>query len=100
IRDPLVTGVQTCALPIYSKGATKNKPASETVDVPAEGLVSLSSTYGGDFARLIGPHLKKINQTRFDSRTNQRAALPPPLLREGRSEERRVGKGSRLRWPE
>ena len=66
-----------------SKGATRNKPASDTLDIPVEGVVSYWPTYGGDFARLIGPYLKKANQTKFDSRTNQRAALPPPLLREG-----------------
>src|SRR6266849_9910638 len=32
IRDPLVTGVQTCALPIFEAGATRDSTTSRTVE--------------------------------------------------------------------
>jgi mono/diheme cytochrome c family protein len=66
-----------------SKGAIQNKPASESIEIPAEAMLANSSTFGGDFARLIGPYLAKLNAQTFGGRGDQRNALPPPLLREG-----------------
>src|SRR5207244_7748268 len=68
IRDDLVTGVQTCALPIYR----------HTAYVDAER----------EFTTQLKAHVQAKGVTVLSSRT----------LRRQRSEERRVGKECRSRW--
>src|SRR5205823_10522287 len=90
IRDKLVTGVQTCALPIYDIAAF----AIEILD-PFDVLVD--KTAPGD---LVGGHLLRhtrvqvgrllaVQQHFLDLRASQNPAQ--------RSEERRVGKETRAR---
>src|SRR5687768_17847424 len=78
IRDVAVTGVQTCALPIY-----RREPASHRVVVAARQRTgfALDDEPGRGVVRL-----------RQDERENQDACG------EWRSEERRVGKECRSRW--
>src|SRR5256885_6824644 len=82
IRDYKVTGVQTCALPIFPPSKRKLRPRQGSLGIPAEaGLVPgarpgmLCSSY---FSSTVAP-----------------AALS---CSENRSEERRVGKECRSRW--
>src|SRR5207302_7048951 len=83
IRDFHVTGVQTCALPIFSS-------TSDVFDVPcsrsARGLapsgllLSLANSHSLLFNAVVQPRARQPSN--------------PP-----RSEERRVGKECRSRWP-
>src|SRR5207245_6941400 len=76
IRDATVTGVQTCALPIF---------------------VAKKASFFADFERLDSDQNAIINATVLDSALN-----PTPfnlaVLTPQRSEERRVGKECRCRW--
>src|SRR2546429_4384135 len=74
IRDVAVTGVQTCALPIFVSDTS-------VAGVPRPTLVS--ETTG-----LIGSLLVQIREP------PNRSPMPPG----SRSEERRVGKEGRSRW--
>src|SRR5207247_6320482 len=86
IRDPLVTGVQTCALPIYLMVATHSKPnrASDAFQLFAlcspRFLVALFEALRPCFCGLF-------DYLRFHA-VQSRARLYPV----NRSEERRVGK--------
>src|SRR2546430_10258688 len=84
IRDLTVTGVQTCALPIWitaRNDSSDNVPARPPIPLPNE--------------RLLNP---VITQHRAPQRAHdiQRERLQPSHHR--RSEERRVGKECRSRW--
>src|SRR2546430_3447327 len=81
IRDLTVTGVQTCALPIYVGGAIRNKITPERLFL--KSYIQLSQT-------AYDPQLRS-NVLLLD-----RLAYPEFDLR--RSEERRVGKECRSRW--
>src|SRR5207244_5174253 len=72
IRDDLVTGVQTCALPIYR----------------VDGRVLLERTLEEADRREHSGRPVGIGD-----KSSDRAMLAGRLLNEGRSEERRVGKG-------
>src|SRR3989440_8123896 len=82
IRDLIVTGVQTCALPIYCHGTFPPPVCNRASSLPAaENLLPrrpLESTPAGD--RVAG-----------DRRQSN-------LRKPARSEERRVGKECRSRW--
>src|SRR5207244_6228249 len=86
IRDDLVTGVQTCALPIYKIHST---PATD-FDTTVAGLKILKTAKVSDsvIRAMINPH-------------RQRHSYPPQvgtrLLTPIRSEERRVGKECKTR---
>src|SRR5256885_4058419 len=83
IRDYKVTGVQTCALPICADRATD-----------ADILESSHTLYAG-----YG--LRRVYYSAFSPIPDASRDLPPqapPLMREHRSEERRVGKECRSRW--
>src|SRR5207247_6038283 len=83
IRYPLVTGVQTCALPILTKvteGAIVQPPNGSRLSCGRDGTwhtVWLSAS------------------SRAPWRTNRTLSRRPPAAR---SEERRVGKECRSRW--
>src|SRR5699024_11884452 len=75
IRDRNVTGVQTCALPIYLEG-------------PAAGAVGIAHPVEPDDATAAG-------QVRTGHEAHQLVELRIGMLR---SEERRVGKECRDQW--
>src|SRR5256885_8348417 len=83
IRDYKVTGVQTCALPIYCRdfvrplGRVRRSPVSES----STPLAPASIPFYNNARRIIEEH-------------NQHVAEDLRL----RSEERRVGKECRSRW--
>ena len=95
IRDIGVTGVQTCALPIW--GLLSSVPRRSHLR-QSLGFRSPHSTL-----RLTSQRRFQMSFTRRQALTAA-AALPaatlaPSLLRaDGRSEERRVGKECRSRW--
>src|SRR2546430_4897962 len=83
IRDLTVTGVQTCALPIYLWG----RPTEAVI----AAIARLDVTQGAPSVRLID-----LGQIAGPTLT-----LPAFVLRSSgllRSEERRVGKECRSRW--
>src|SRR5207247_2796145 len=88
IRYPLVTGFQTCALPIFLRSyklleierPAYGAPASCHREVPEGRLVERRADASG--ARALLDVLRPLRLTRFSQ--------------QGRSEERRVGKG--WRW--
>src|SRR5205085_7547251 len=80
IRDLTVTGVQTCALPIWCRGATGR--AVDDLRRPGDDLPL------GQGAQ--GPGVPAVREEPDDHRAHR--------LRGVRSEERRVGKECRSRW--
>src|SRR5205823_9494257 len=94
IRDKLVTGVQTCALPIFRKALLV--PIAVLWDVP-EYSINVAGVTGPTFrgygnlsgmATLDAPEHRRLPPLR---RVTSRGRAP-------RSEERRVGKEWRSRW--
>src|SRR2546427_5366641 len=75
IRDLTVTGVQTCALPIWRRRPHRVWVRSETP--PTIGCHTIATTVPNDLRKL---------------------AAVPSFSRPTRSEERRVGKECRSRW--
>src|SRR5690606_39416855 len=89
IRDFHVTGVQTCALPIY--WSVRLLPLS-MVNRSIAGRIWLAA--GGSHASE-----KRIASAAGARNVLQRSATRPSVMRKvSRSEERRVGKESRARW--
>src|SRR3989475_12108518 len=96
IRDLTVTGVQTCALPIYK------------VEVASDGTYALERALAGPFDVIICdlrmPHLSGREMytklARQDPRVAERIifATGDTVRGDTRSEERRVGKECRSRW--
>src|SRR5256885_3924678 len=91
IRDYKATGVQTCALPISGVrvlflvpelAAPEAQPALEHEQLP----YSLKPFHLHDF-------LEKVSDLLLET-----GAIPQPIRRVHRSEERRVGKECRSRW--
>src|SRR5256884_6263295 len=84
IRDVAVTGVQTCALPIFRQAGAR---------LPGPGAGRPSAADPGPQAAVPGG-----DDRRGEDR--QRAGAVPrlPAARLRRSEERRVGKECRSRW--
>src|SRR5207244_8235723 len=96
IRDDLVTGVQTCALPISGMIDTTAAPrsAAYSTERTVQSTDSAAGTYGA-------PSSTNTRRSMPCSERNAAAAVKRPrssrLL--SRSEERRVGKGWRWqRW--
>src|SRR3989441_2461639 len=82
IRDKLVTGVQTCALPI-SHGHAQRSAAARLARLRPAGLILRAANLADDLVAVA-------------DLDGGRHALPVPD--EIRSEERRVGKECRSRW--
>src|SRR2546430_2998140 len=81
IRDLTVTGVQTCALPIFT--------------YPRELLVKI----GANELPRAGPSPRWSPRESYTPVCGRRSAVSAPARhRDGRSEERRVGKECRSRW--
>src|SRR3712207_8000759 len=83
IRDIGVTGVQTCALPIYDTTFVSNKAAQVAEELSCKHGLTIANEIRAE-KRYQKP---KANQAREASREKLR-----------RSEERRVGKECRSRW--
>src|SRR2546425_9555432 len=81
IRDKLVTGVQTCALPIF--------PSGDAGDFHGIGDTTVTPT-------IIAS--RGVGFQDFYGRAFRRARRPTLKISAGRSEERRVGKECRSRW--
>src|SRR2546425_9039626 len=77
IRDKLVTGVQTCALPISPPLSSSSFPSSSSY------TFSIARSQSQDF----------LSPTRCPG-----SRCRNPCAMDGRSEERRVGKECRSRW--
>src|SRR5687767_15295229 len=85
IRDKLVTGVQTCALPI-SHGATQLRR-------PGGGR-----KVSGAMSESQGAHGAPATLRQAQGRPEQRRGARSGAGQGARSEERRVGKECRARW--
>src|SRR5205823_9417653 len=82
IRDKLVTGVQTCALPIFLIGAGEAAVAAVR----------------GDPLRAVEVGVSVVLQAGVEAVGRGGALADSVELQRGRSEERRVGKECRSRW--
>src|SRR5207253_8642639 len=87
IRDGHVTGVQTCALPIYRRHGRDDDALAAVLCQNLQGL-SVGHGHGSYSARKTAPALFSACAWRY-------AAARSLALR---SEERRVGKGCRSGW--
>src|SRR5256885_16833217 len=95
IRDYKVTGVQTCALPIYSRKRGQRTPVAASSTPRARGSNPVATRGNGtgiEGGRAgLGPHRARnlclITAWRICKKAHTAAAF------DGRSEERRVGKG-------
>src|SRR5207245_6311030 len=95
IRYATVTGVQTCALPILD-GAPRGQEWGAPAHLDAVGVGREVGVQGPAFhARTAQVHARVVYEIRFVN-DDERLSVPR-LQREGRSEERRVGKQSRHR---
>src|SRR5207247_2981642 len=88
IRDPLVTGVQTCALPI-SRGPRDRPPPSRRERRSGRDRRRAPSTRASDAC--LDPRRAR--------RGSPRNGPPERTARAARSEERRVGKEGRAKRP-
>src|SRR3712207_8405263 len=85
IRDIGVTGVQTCALPIY-----RDRP--QALDVGSSGVLG-----GGGGRRRAGGG-PGARPSVFQKHSADLTRRPLRVYKPARSEERRVGKECRSRW--
>src|SRR5207247_7263815 len=85
IRDPLVTGVQTCALPIYEECNIRTRAALEKDPVKVRLLTGLPFRHWDEWRTNIRHHVFVADLDTGEARDVTR------------SEERRVGKGCRSR---
>src|SRR5256886_4137111 len=83
IRDLTVTGVQTCALPIFSS-------------ISAKAAYAWGSGYAAAKAGMLG--LTRVTAAEGARKGVRVNAICPGPVTETRSEERRVGKECRSRW--
>src|SRR5207244_7021199 len=96
IRDDLVTGVQTCALPI-SPEQLKGERGAASSDIYAVGIILYEMLCGKtpfdgeNVFAVMNQHVSQDPPSILDFNPK----LPPEL----RSEERRVGKECIDRWP-
>src|SRR5207245_8578406 len=98
IRDATVTGVQTCALPIYAHGRARvggerGQPVEETA---AQLLIGRE---GEELLELVDDE-QQLAVGRQDPlrHTPDAELVAGELLDQVRSEERRVGKGGGVGW--
>src|SRR5205823_10682009 len=97
IRDKLVTGVQTCALPIcllVSSACAFSRPIEAQTFVNFESSQVSPVRLVPDNSRLLAADTPDARISVFDVATDP---LNPRLVKEIRSEERRVGKECRSR---
>src|SRR5205823_7002344 len=89
IRDKLVTGVQTCALPIFALKA--NLEWSETA-------LGTKEYHKGRWLIAIDQVAREHSISRADRSRDRYYSAPSARCFDRRSEERRVGKEIRSRW--
>src|SRR5206468_7033004 len=91
IRDLIVTGVQTCALPISARQTVDRFPA------PDESQKVQSNRWPASVHGRSGvpPETARRDPASTTSRTRRKSPGPPGLVLRKRSEERRVGKEGR-----
>src|SRR5262249_57739244 len=99
-RDWSVTGVQTCALPIYAGGQVHRHTPGVTF--VAEGLRENGQALGRGLALFLR-EIRILSELFERSRMHRLTAFHGEVMLDGaqaeRSEERRVGKGWReTRW--
>src|SRR5207244_6007335 len=94
IRDDLVTGVQTCALPIYGDAIAAGfaERGGEDLDDPE------TERDCGDLGEGFVPEFPIGHQSLLGLERFQRGAEIQVSPKSLRSEERRVGKECRSRW--
>src|SRR5687767_15411586 len=90
IRAKLVTGVQTCALPIPAPPAPAPAQAEPVKTAPAPVVAD---------APKPAPEVKKAEPVKPKAKAAPPPSPPAPSLLDERSEERRVGKECISRWP-
>src|SRR5690606_39387764 len=93
IRDFHVTGVQTCALPIWGLHELHPATAAAGTTDPGQGSCCCSS-FPLDFVQRYADRPRRT-VTAFAVLCRIRSRLPVGM---GRSEERRVGKACMVRW--
>src|SRR5205823_9179623 len=94
IRDKLVTGVQTCALPIFGAitfVVAESGRRYDNADLVLAEQLAARAAMAADNARLF-------SERSYVARKLQESLLPRRLPDVPRSEERRVGKEGRCRW--
>ena len=89
IRDDLVTGVQTCALPISPRQSNY-----VTLRLSNTQVIILASVIAVSVSSLI----TQLSSLHTSAVTSQSAGDRAPTAPDTRSEERRVGKECRSRW--
>src|SRR5690606_40877769 len=95
IRDFHVTGVQTCALPIYAGGDPLDQDARRTHRGSVPPCRRAPATCGHAASSVTSPATShRRDRTRSARTPVRRLAATTP----SRSEERRVGKERRARW--
>src|SRR5437867_8165851 len=82
IRDRTVTGVQTCALPIWARTAMENNDFQSALDFTKEALETITD----DLTSAVTKEVRDVED------------LIRTAAELGRSEERRVGKECRSGW--
>src|SRR5207247_8288217 len=92
IRDPLVTGVQTCALPISHDSDRERHQKKEKNDSAFPALLAQRTRSSGCIERMCGFECHR------DLKPLVRLVTSCTLFLSARSEERRVGKESMSRW--
>src|SRR5206468_7317721 len=94
IRDLIVTGVQTCALPISDVGIDLATFANGA----AFRYYDLNDSYVGGLAGHPSDHIAACLAVAESERSSAAELITAIVLAYERSEERRVGKESRSRW--
>src|SRR5205807_3387801 len=94
IRDYKVTGVQTCALPIFRRSCG-NRARESAVWGPLQFLSWFGCAWRRRRAQPVAVGTRPERSTRREDSSSRRKR---PRDHAERSEERRVGKGWRLRW--
>src|SRR5205823_7298145 len=96
IRAKLVTGVQTCALPISKHWLEPAERSLSEAGIPTSRIIveegEVSKTYAG---------LEKVSEALIAAKIERNdlvIALGGGVVGDLRSEERRVGKEWRVRW--
>src|SRR5206468_6115007 len=97
IRDLIVTGVQTCALPICH---SRSRFTQWLIGIPLQpGIIAPSLAIDGPVQVFQGKPVPRIIEPDVMRGTHARAPLAMRSRRTcRRSEERRVGKEWRVRW--
>src|SRR5207247_6891985 len=91
IRDPLVTGVQTCALPILTKSKKIKVSLGFAKTLDAALVARLNAVHDGMSGNPAYPS-PPLDLATFKTAIDSFAASIAEALDGGRSEERRVGK--------